>query len=103
MPPARLVGCVEVLRNAPCHRMLGAFRSSSTNPTGYTAMLAALFAVALCTGQTPPRQPHPLAPSIPQLSKEEEAKIEAIIDRFIKFDIGKLPAGQGKKAVEEFN
>ena len=53
-------------------------------------------------GQTP-RKPNPLAPSLPLLSDEEEAKLDAIIDKFILFDLGKLPAGEdGKKVLAEF-
>ena len=40
---------------------------------------------------------------LPQLTAKEEAKYEAAVDRFIQYDIGKPPGGQGKKALEEFN
>jgi hypothetical protein len=49
------------------------------------------------------RPPHPLAPSIPLLSKDEVKRVEEIIDRFIDFDIGKLKGAGGKKALEDFN
>src|SRR5947208_12286224 len=49
------------------------------------------------------RPPNPLAPSLPQLTPKEEAKYEAILERFIQFDIGKLPGPAGKKAVADFN
>src|SRR5262245_40158469 len=48
-------------------------------------------------------QPHPLAPSIPLLSEEEYTKIEEVIDRFIDYDSGKLPGGDGKKILADFN
>ncbi len=48
------------------------------------------------------RKGHPLAPSIPQLTKEEYAKIERVINRFILYDIGKLKGDDGKKALRDF-
>jgi hypothetical protein len=62
-----------------------------------------LSALVFLIADVPARQPHPLAPSIPQLTKEEEQRIERVIDRFIQFDIGKLGGGEGKKALEDFN
>jgi hypothetical protein len=49
------------------------------------------------------RERHPLAPSLPRLTKEEEQKIETIIERMIQADIGKLKAGDAKKALDDFN
>jgi hypothetical protein len=49
-----------------------------------------------------PRKSNPLAPSLPLLTDEEEEKIDAIIDRFIDADIGKLKGDDYKKAVQEF-
>ncbi len=67
-------------------------------------MTQTLFTLTLIflAGQPTPRQPHPLAPSIPLLSKEEYAHIEKIIDRFVQYDIGKLPKAEGKKAFADF-
>ncbi len=48
------------------------------------------------------RPRHPLAPSMPMITKEEAAQYEKIIDRFILYDIGKLPGAAGKKALEDF-
>lgn len=48
------------------------------------------------------RQRHPLAPSLPVLTEKEIARYEAIVERFIQYDIGKLPKSQGEKAKEEF-
>ena len=48
------------------------------------------------------RQRHPLAPSLPLLTKEEEAKVEKIIDRFIDYDTGKLRGPEGLKALKDF-
>jgi len=49
-----------------------------------------------------PRKPHPFAPSLPQLTDEEEAEIDKIIDRFILFDTGRLTGEAGKKALQDF-
>jgi HEAT repeat protein len=49
-----------------------------------------------------PRERHPLAPSLPLLTPEEEAKIERIIDRFIDYDTGKLRGAEGLKALKDF-
>jgi hypothetical protein len=51
---------------------------------------------------TKPRERHPLAPSLPLLTKEEQAKIEQIIDRFIDYDTGKLRGAEGAKALRDF-
>jgi hypothetical protein len=50
-----------------------------------------------------PRKPNPLAPSLPELSEDEEKKIEAIIDRFIEADTGKLHGPEARKAIQEFH
>jgi hypothetical protein len=50
-----------------------------------------------------PRKPHPFAPSLPELSEDDEKKIDAIIDRFIDADTGKLTGPDAKKAIAEFN
>ena len=62
-----------------------------------TSLLAA---VLLFTGGDPyaDRPRHPLAKSLPQLTKQENAKIDAVIDRFIQFEIGKLPKKDEKAA-----
>ena len=54
-----------------------------------------VIALTLAIGQTTAndsRPPHPFAPSLPQLTPKEEAKYEAIVDRFIQFDTGKMPS-----------
>jgi hypothetical protein len=53
-------------------------------------------------GKETPRQSHPFAPSLPQLTDEEEDRIDRVIDRFIDYDTGKLQGEEGKKAVKEF-
>src|SRR5215213_914005 len=49
------------------------------------------------------RPRNPLAPSLPQTTREEEAKFEKVIDRFILYDTGKLTGAEGKKALEDFH
>jgi hypothetical protein len=51
---------------------------------------------------TTPRKPHPLAPSLPETTKEEEDKFDKIIDRFILADTGKLKGPEAKTAMEDF-
>jgi hypothetical protein len=48
------------------------------------------------------RPPHPLAPSIPLLTDKEYAEIDAVIERFIQYDIGKLKGAEGRKALSDF-
>jgi len=48
------------------------------------------------------RLPHPLAPTIAQLTEAEEDELDALIDRFMLFDIGRLPGPEGLKAQKDF-
>jgi hypothetical protein len=63
-------------------------------------------AVALCFQGGPPRdldlrERHPLAPSLPVLTAEEEKHIQRVIDRFIRYEVGKLGGAEGKKALAD--
>jgi hypothetical protein len=49
-----------------------------------------------------PRKPHPLFPSLHELSDEEENRLDDIINRFIDYDSGKLKGPEGKKALADF-
>jgi hypothetical protein len=49
------------------------------------------------------RPRHPLAPSLPQLTKQEEARVDAIIERFIRADVGKTDKATLKTATAELN
>src|SRR5690242_11613313 len=51
---------------------------------------------------TTPRKPHPLAPSLPETTTEEENKFDKIIDQFILADTGKLKGPEAKTAMEDF-
>ena len=49
------------------------------------------------------RKPHPLFPSLHELSEQEENRLDDVIDRFIDYDSGKLKGPEGKKALSEFH
>src|SRR5262245_10216157 len=68
-----------------------------------TFLAAALVLAGGGTTDQKDRKPHPLAPSVPLLTKEEYKKIDAVIDRFIDYDIGKIKGPEGKKALDDFN
>src|SRR5690242_1754159 len=44
----------------------------------------------------------PYAPSLPYLTKEEEDKLDEIIDRFMDYDIGRLHGQEAAKALKDF-
>lgn len=50
-----------------------------------------------------PRKPSSIAPSLPELTKEEEAKLDDVIARFIRADTGLLRGQEAKKATDEFD
>jgi len=68
----------------------------------YTTLLTLTAAALLTSDPETPRKPHPLFPSLVELSDEEEEKLDQIIDRFIEYDTGKLRGSEGKKALAEF-
>jgi hypothetical protein len=49
-----------------------------------------------------PRKPNPLAPSLRELTEEEEKAVDEVIDRFIQYDSGQLKDADGKKVVRDF-
>jgi hypothetical protein len=65
--------------------------------------LAMGLALLLAAEPATPRKPHPLAPSLPELTDEEEAAFDRIIDRFIEYDLGRLKGEEGKQALRDFN
>jgi hypothetical protein len=67
------------------------------------ALVLALVPAADLSYKGSPRQPSPLAPSLPLLTEAEYAEIEGIIDRFILYDTGKLKGADGRKALTDFN
>jgi hypothetical protein len=68
-------------------------------------MNAALLMIALAAwtpADAPEPEPNPLAPSLPKLSREEQVRIEKVIDRFILFETGKLTKAEAAQAVADF-
>src|SRR2546421_12276851 len=87
---------------SPRHRA-----TNSSQETGMGTILA--LATACLIGldgprvSDSPRKPNPFAPSLPQLTDEEEEKLDQIIDRFIQQDTGRLSGEEGKKARQDFD
>ncbi len=68
-----------------------------------TTLLTLALAAALSGDPDTPRTSNPLAPSLPLLTDEEEDKLDAVINRFIEADVGKLRGDDYKKALQEFD
>jgi hypothetical protein len=71
-------------------------------------VLLTLALAGLAAGDDPkatdkPRKPHPLAPSIPALTKDEEDQLDDLLDRFMKADTGQLRGEDAKTAIREFD
>jgi hypothetical protein len=71
------------------------------------AFLLTLTAVVVLAGEPPvqietPRKPNPFAPSLPQLSDEEENQFDQTIDRFIDYESGKVRGPDAKKVLADF-
>ncbi len=49
-----------------------------------------------------PRKPSGIAPSLPALTREQEDKLDEIVNRLILSDIGRLHGAEARKAVKEF-
>src|SRR5262245_55685159 len=49
-----------------------------------------------------PRPSNPFAPSLLQLTDQEEEKLDEVVQRFILSDIGKLKGKEAEKAVADF-
>ncbi len=71
-------------------------------PTLLTVVLAAFLSGDPTPTDAAPRKPNPLAPSLPQLTPDEENQLDKIIDRFMLFDTGQLAGDEGKKALSDF-
>ena len=64
----------------------------------------ALAALLAAQGESDkPRERNPFAPSLPLLTDEEEDKLDALIDRFIAADTGKLAGAEAKQALRDFD
>jgi hypothetical protein len=70
-----------------------------------TALLVLSLAVIGAVDKPEPKEKpkhSPYAPSLPYLTKEEENKLDEIIDRFMLYDVGRLQGAEGKKALKAF-
>jgi hypothetical protein len=72
-----------------------------------TTLLVLTLAVFGAADDVPTREKEkpkhsPYAPSLPYLTKEEEDKLDEIIDRFMLYDIGRLQGQEGAKALKAF-
>ena len=65
----------------------------------YLTLVAVLLGAA---DEASPKQ-SPVAPSLPALTKEEEAKLEIVVDRLILADTGRLRGDDARKAIKEFD
>jgi hypothetical protein len=70
--------------------------------SSFVALFLALVPATDLSYKGTPRQPNPLAPSLPTLTDAEYEEIDGIIDRFIQYDTGKLKGDDGKKALRDF-
>lgn len=73
-----------------------------------TASLLMVTAGLLLAGEPPaptetPRQPNPFAPSLPQLTEDEENRLDQAIDRFIDYESGKVRGPDAKKVLSDFH
>src|SRR5437762_13064835 len=68
----------------------------------FPAILALALTIPIAAPPSEPRPASPFAPSLPQLTDEEEEKLDAVVQRFILSDIGKLTGREAEKAVAEF-
>jgi hypothetical protein len=72
-----------------------------------TMTVLTLTLATLVSGDDPakdtPRKPSAIAPSLPALTKEEEDKLDEVIDRFIKADTGQLRGEDAKSAQRDFD
>lgn len=67
-----------------------------------TTLLTLTLAALMSADPDTPRKPNPLAPSLNQLTDEEEDKLDGLINRFIDADIGRLRGDDYDTAVKEF-
>src|SRR5947209_20039077 len=72
------------------------------NATVLTVTLATLFAADPSPDLDRPPKPNPYAPSLPYLTREEEDRLDQVIDRFIQYDTGRLRGAEGRDALHEF-
>jgi hypothetical protein len=66
-----------------------------------TTVLVLGLALLAADGETKPQKPSGIAPSLPALTREEEDRLDRIVDRFIQADTGRLRGTAGRKAIAE--
>jgi hypothetical protein len=69
----------------------------------YSTLVLILLSLPAPAADQPTRKPSLLVPSLPQLTREEEDRIDDIVNRFILFDIGQLGGAEGQKAKADFD
>ena len=67
-----------------------------------TASLLLLTLLCAADDTDTPRKPSAIAPSLPALTREEEDKLDDIVERFMRADTGRLRASDARQAVREF-
>ena len=71
-----------------------------------TTLLSLVLTVFAAEPTPPPAKERPkrspIAPSLPYLTNDEEDKLDRVVDRFIQFDIGRLPGAEGQQALRDF-
>ena len=70
--------------------------------TSLLVLTLALFAASDSPDSKEKPKHSPYAPSLPYLTKEEEEKLDEIIDRFMLYDIGRLQGEDARKALKDF-
>ncbi|MFO0879418.1 MAG: hypothetical protein U0840_18890 [Gemmataceae bacterium] len=65
--------------------------------------LLALALLATADPESPPRKPSAIAPSLPALTREEEDRLDEVIDQFILADTGQLRGPEARKAMAAFD
>jgi len=64
--------------------------------------LTLILAAPPSSAKDTPRKPSGIAPSLSALTLEDEDRLDAVIDRFIRYDSGQLRGDEGRKALNEF-
>ncbi|HMF13550.1 MAG TPA: hypothetical protein VKE94_14625, partial [Gemmataceae bacterium] len=70
--------------------------------TSLLVLTLALFAASDSPDSKEKPKHSPYAPSLPYLTKEEEEKLDEVIDRFMLYDIGRLQGEDARKALKDF-
>jgi hypothetical protein len=66
-------------------------------------LLTVILSIAADPAGQPARERSPYAPSLPRLTDDEEQKLDDVIDRFVRQDIGVLKGEEARQAIKEFS